>query len=367
MLKQIKFRNFKNFRDEIVFSLDTPNNYEFNRQLIKHNIINDALIVGKNASGKTNLGFAIMDIVWHLTDKERKNVRPYSNLYSEEEVVCFEYIFSFEGKDLVYKYEKKQPDIPYREELYIHGKMIIENDGEHKKVDLKGAETLNFQLYDDTEMSLVKYVYKNTILDDTEINSVIFKEFFQFVSGMLWFSSTEGNRYIGLLNGKGDVFEKILEKDGTTQKLEEFLEALGISYTLLEKDAGEGTKVYCRMGKREVPLATVCSSGTKALIFFYFWYLQNEKVSFVYMDEFDAFYHTDLARKIVETMIELSDVQTILTTHNTDLISNEILRPDCIFELKNNKIVPFSDLTYKALREAHNLQKMYKAGAFDEE
>lgn len=53
-------------------------------------------------------------------------------------------------------------------------------------------------------------------------------------------------------------------------------------------------------------------------------------------------------------------------SHNTDIISNELLRPDCYFELKDNRISPFCNLTGKALREAHNLQKMYKAGAFNE-
>ena len=36
---------------------------------------------------------------------------------------------------------------------------------------------------------------------------------------------------------------------------------------------------------------------------------------------------------------------------------------DVVFEGK--KISPISELTEKELRQAHNLQKMYKAGAFD--
>ena len=62
---------------------------------------------------------------------------------------------------------------------------------------------------------------------------------------------------------------------------------------------------------------------------------------------------------------ELTDVQIILTTHNTDIMSNDILRPDCYFEIKD-KVTPLADLTDKDLRKAHNLQKMYKAGAFNE-
>lgn len=36
-----------------------------------------------------------------------------------------------------------------------------------------------------------------------------------------------------------------------------------------------------------------------------------------------------------------------------------------IFLLENNSIKAIADLTEKELRQAHNLQKMYKAGAFN--
>lgn len=364
MLKQIKVRNFKNFRDELVFSLDTPNNYEFNSHIIKNNIINKAIIVGKNASGKTNLGFAIMDIIGHLTDKSVRNVRPYTNLYNEDTTAYFEYTFAFNDSTLVYKYEKKQSDTVIREELYINELLVLLNDGEKKSVNLKGAESLNLPL--NSEMSLVKYVYANTVLDTADNNSKTFLDFIQFVNGMLWFSSTEGYRYIGLVDGSGDLYEKILELDKTPKNLEKFLKEMGIEYTLVARNMGDKKTIYCKMGKKEVPLSWIVSSGTRALIFFFFWYLQYEKVSFVYIDEFDAFYHTDLARAIVEKLVGTDKYQTIITTHNTDLMTNELVRPDCIFELRENKIESLSELTPKALREAHNLQKMYKAGAFNE-
>ena len=62
---------------------------------------------------------------------------------------------------------------------------------------------------------------------------------------------------------------------------------------------------------------------------------------------------------------EIKGVQIFTTTHNTDIMNNDLLRPDCYFILKDNKIKAISDLTEKELRQAHNLQKMYKAGAFN--
>lgn len=90
-----------------------------------------------------------------------------------------------------------------------------------------------------------------------------------------------------------------------------------------------------------------------------------QEASFVYIDEFDAFYHFELSWNVVEELRELRGIQIFTTTHNTDLMTNDLLRPDCYFKIKDNQILSLADLTDKELRKAHNLQKMYKAGAFD--
>lgn len=55
--------------------------------------------------------------------------------------------------------------------------------------------------------------------------------------------------------------------------------------------------------------------------------------------------------------------QAILTTHNTSIMSNDLLRPDCYFILDENIIKPLHKATKKRLRKAHNLEKMYIANA----
>ena len=363
MLQEFKVRNFKNFRDELVFSFRTSKNYEFNRELLKNGIIKDCLVVGENASGKTNLGYAIFDIIGHLTDKEKKRTALYSNLYSENTVVFFEYSFLFEKHELRYCYEKANANLVIREQVFVDGKKILENNPERASIALSGADKLDLEKWD-RSISLVKYVYANTVLDKEDSACRVFYQFMEFVNHMLWFSSTEGNRYMGFSDIRGNLFEALAGRDGAVEKLQEFLRDMGIYYQLLVKDDGEGKSVYCRMGGREVRLSSLVSSGTRSLIFFFLWYMQIEKCSFIYVDEFDAFYHTDLARAVVRKIIEIPNVQAVITSHNTDLMSNDLLRPDCIFKLEDNRIRPFSELTDKALREAHNLQKMYKAGAF---
>ena len=93
--------------------------------------------------------------------------------------------------------------------------------------------------------------------------------------------------------------------------------------------------------------------------------IRMEKASFVFIDEFDAFYHYELSESVQKRLRRITGVQVFTTTHNTDLMSNDLLRPDCYFLLENNSIKAISELTKKELRQAHNLQKMYKAGAFN--
>lgn len=90
-----------------------------------------------------------------------------------------------------------------------------------------------------------------------------------------------------------------------------------------------------------------------------------KEASLVFIDEFDAFYHFELSENVEKRLRKISNVQIFTTTHNTDLMNNDLLRPDCYFILKDNKIKAISELTEKELRQAHNLQRTYKAGAFN--
>ena len=59
-------------------------------------------------------------------------------------------------------------------------------------------------------------------------------------------------------------------------------------------------------------------------------------------------------------------MQTILTSHNTYIATNDLLRPDCYFILENGIIKALPDRTERELREGHNLEKMLRQGEFNE-
>ena len=88
----------------------------------------------------------------------------------------------------------------------------------------------------------------------------------------------------------------------------------GIHYQLFVKKVEGEKAIYCRFGEKEVNFYSVASRGTCSITLFYYWLIQLEKVSLVFIDEFDAFYHNNLALAVVQELLLLPNTQRILTT-----------------------------------------------------
>lgn len=366
MLKKFKVRNFKNFQDEVVFDLSKIKKYEFNNHLIKNGIVKSGVVFGKNGAGKTNLGYAIFDIVNHLTDKEKTTpvVQPYRNLNSKDEFVNFYYEFVFENSVLEYQYKKIDPEIILYEKLCIDGNELIEYDYSSNRgyCKLKGTENLNVVL-DNTKLSFVKYINSNSVLERNNTN-LVFKKFMSFVDNMLLFYSLDANKYFGYKSGSESLSDSIVRKN----KLDDFnafLNKLEIKCKLKSREVDGKYEIINVFDEGEANFFSTASTGTRALILFYYWLINSEEATLIFMDEFDAYYHFELSEEIVKEILKERDIQILFTSHNTNLMDNDIFRPDCLFILQDKGILSMSDLTQKELRKAHNLQKMYKAGAFN--
>ena len=250
----------------------------------------------------------------------------------------------------------------------INNKLIAEYDYLTNKfeLNLEGTESLNKNL-NGNNISFIKYI-NNNINPESGTKQFKIKEiistFLKFVDNMLFFASLNGNFYQGFKKGVENLHEIILSK-GKLKDFENFLKEAGIDYKLIEKKIGKDRRIYCKFRSGEVDFFEIASKGTCSLTLFYSWLIGLDEVSFVFIDEFDAFYHVDLAKRVVEELLKLN-IQAILTTHDTTIMTNHLLRPDCYFVLSEAKIKSLPDLTEKELRQAHNLEKMYRAGAFNE-
>ena len=370
MLRRFSVTNFKNFKEKLTFDLGSPSNYAFNAEVIDAGIKSKGIIYGTNGSGKSNLTLAFFDIVLHVTDKERilSKYYPYLNLDSQNKHAEFEYVFDFFGNEVVYRYRKTAPMELVSEELSICGDEVLRYDFSKREgfVFLAGTETLQLSsnLPSETDrISRVKYVRSNAILQDTERNRA-FLEFVSLVDRMLLFFSLDEKGYQGLSVGS-DSFTQGIIRAGKIKEFQEFLSQEGLEYDLVSVEINGQEELYCRYSNTSVPFINVASTGTKSLALFYYWFIKMSEASFVFIDEFDAFYHFELSEDIVTRLKGIEGVQIFLTTHNTDLLSNDLLRPDAYYIVKDGSLDSLDRLSKKELRSAHNIQKMFKAGSFD--
>lgn len=372
MLAKFSVQNFKSFNRELTLDLTQTKRYEFNENAVKNNIVNHALIYGPNGVGKSNLAFAIFDIIQNLTDKQTRPglYQNYLNAESQEESARFQYNFEFGQDKLEYVYTKRSYEDILTEQLSVNGNTVIESSKTASgkpsiNIKLKGAENLRTDL-SRSSISTLKYIKNNTVLEDDSTNRVIV-QFFHFVDSMLHFRSLDDRFYQGFEVGTKDIFEDIIKNKQQVAEFQTFLHRAGIDCELdLMFYKGRDSLAF-RFGENLLDFWENCSTGTRALALFYFWLQRMKRTgsspSFLFVDEFDAYYHRAVSELIVRELLQL-DVQTILTTHNTSLMSNDLLRPDCYFEMASDSVKPFSSLTDKDIRVAHNIEKMYKSGLF---
>ncbi len=370
MLAKIEVSNFKNFNENFIFDLSDTSSFSFNPECVKNRIVNKAIIYGQNGCGKSNLGFAIFDLISQLTDKETEPnyYKNYLNADSSEKVATFKFTFKFDENIVEYIYTKTDYQTLKSEELLINRNSFASIDRGKStvfKTSAKGAENLKRDI-GDSNISIINFILNNTVLENDDTNN-IYKKFINFVNSMLYFRNLDDKCYMGLQQGGGFIGHDIIEH-GNLGDFEKFLNEVGVNCKLISKKQGQKEEIFFKFKNEEIDFFDIASSGTRALTLFDMWYQrlkEENKVSLLFIDEFDAFYHHALSRTVIERLKEVTNTQVIVTTHNTSIISNDLLRPDCYFLMYPDKIKSLAKSTQKELREAHNIEKMYRAGSFE--
>lgn len=361
MLTYFKVEGFKKFEKGVAINFENVRDYKFNTECIKDGVIKNAIIYGKNATGKSSLGLAILDISFHI-NYDVSSIKSEEYLNWNNNIAKFEYKFNFDGKILEYSYSKVSASELRREKIVLDDEVLMDYDYENKSGDFVGLNkiksTLNLKYEGDG--SIFSYILNNITID-TEHPLYKFK---QFVSKMIWFRTLDKTQFVAQKNINDDYFKFIFEP-GAKEEFEEFLKKSGVEEKLLIKLDNEGKQaLFFEKNSQLLNFFSVASSGTKALYTFFYWNKTVRHASFIYLDEFDAYYHHELAENIIEMIKQMNNTQSIFTTHNTNLLTNNIMRPDCYFIL-SEKLIAFCDATQRELRQGHNLEKLYKAGEFN--
>lgn len=381
MLKRFEVTNYRNFKENIIIDFGEVGGYQFSQNCIRQGLISKMLIYGRNATGKTNLGRAIMNISTTLLGRPALERDNFQNADSKEELVRFKYEFAFGEKKIEYNYSKKTVYKLEKEQLRVDGISIFECDYENKTysfsgLDKIGAETVNVEryteyLYESDEHSdeeEAKIPFLRWLINNAALNSdSVILELFDYVKRMSMM--VNNNFYNSPFRRMNDIFFKALEEGDNLEKFERFLNLMGIECELvLEILPDDQRELYFRHDKK-VRFFDNASSGTLMLVNLYRrMILPLQKPSFIFMDEFDAYYHYEMAEMVVRFLQEeYPNTQVVLTSHNTNLMTNQLMRPDCLLILSGEgKLTPLAKATKRELREGHNLEKLYISGEFKE-
>lgn len=380
MLKKFTLKNYKNFKDEIVIDFEKIAGYQFSTDCIIDGTISKMLIYGRNATGKTNLGKALLDISVSILGSIRyPREGAFLNADSTEQAASFSYEFSFDDQRLTYRYTRHFDEELKTEELIIDGKRIYQCDFEKNKFEFENleyihAETANIDRYlqavkvdyedemQESKLPFLRWIISNVALD----NDSILLKLSGYVRRMRMF--TVGNGLRRTPRRINDIFFELLEEEKQLRDLESFLNEMGIACKLVLKKLPDGQRELYFLHDKLVPFYDTASSGTLTLVDLYKKLIpKGVEPSLLYLDEFDAFYHYEMAEKVIRFFKKrYPKCQVIMTSHNTNLMTNRLMRPDCLFILSRaGTLTALCNATERELREGHNLEKMYISGEFD--
>ncbi len=380
MLKKFALKNYKNFNEEIVINFEETAGYQFSTDCITDGMISKMLIYGRNATGKTNLGRALMDIRETMSGIPRYvEDGIFLNADSVEDSANFSYEFGFDGSTLVYQYARFSNQELRNEELIINGKTIFKCDFKNSKFEFNNlhyinAETASIDRYlqsmdGDTEeeiqepnLPFLRWLISNTAFSKDSIMIRLAN----YVKRMLMINA--GNGMVRFPRRMNASFYEWLENPDRLKDLEDFLNEMGIECKLVLKKLPDGQRELYFAHEKLVPFLETASSGTLALVELYRKLIPRLwDPSLIYLDEFDAFYHYEMSEKVINFFKKrYPNCQIIMTSHNTNLMSNRLMRPDCLFILSRmGTLTALCNATQRELREGHNLEKMYISGEFE--
>lgn len=412
MIEEFSFGNFWSFKDIQTLNmtaakikskdalLDTNNVFSVNKDL---SLIKSKAIYGANASGKSNIVKALVTFLRIIEDsaKEEKVLSLIDSFRLSTETISqptfFQLIFrvgktryryGFEADDKSIKSEWLFSTPSIREQpLFIREKNeIVEINQTHFK---EGV------LYQKLLKNSKDQVFTDTSLFLTHLNSIGFaklsQEIFKTITSI---SIVSGLGHQGMYGIAGESLNDAIKKKFILDFIKKAdtgiddLETIEITNENLPDNVEEEVKQNLKkgkiivssralfdsnfkaVGKREFSFGNQESEGTKKMF---------ELSPFIYrslkdgvplvIDEFDSRFHPLLTKKIVElyNSPENKKAQLIFITHDTNLLSHELLRRDQIDFVEKDKYGAshlYTLVEIKGVRNDASFEKDYIQGRY---
>lgn len=383
MLKRFEVSNYRTFGKKIMVDFSNVGGYQFNQDCVTDNVLSKIIIYGRNATGKTNLGNALLDIIDIIFPKNESMFQNsnFLNADSEERYAEFLYVFQFNNVEVEYCYKKLCNEQLLEETLKIDGHTLFEMNFEEQVgaffyLDTINVESVLLERYLESlswskneeqnrihfnSIPLLRWLINNTLLQEDSI-------LLQLNDYVKCMRMIQVGRYVGRSSEYlNNSFFDMLDRDNNLQDFEDFLNVMGVKCKLAMHTLPDGKKELYFVHNKLVPFFQTASSGTKALMDLYRRLHFAREASLLYIDEYDAFYHYEMSENVLKYFkYKYPSCQLILTTHNTNLMTNKLMRPDSLFILsRDGRLTALCNATERELREGHNLEKLYISGEFD--
>lgn len=420
MLIEFKFSNFRSFRDETVLSMKATGLSTFKDSLLSYGhlrLLPGIAIYGKNGGGKSNVIRAFWLGVQFIRNAQRTQhenaevpVSPFLlNDYSKNKPTSFEYTYVMNGKKYIYGFSATKDKI-VSEYLYHSPKgqkaIVFERKGQKFKFTEQKAKreliseiVSENQLYfsiactmNDIECSSAMHWFRNYVLFSRDYSDIP-KQLLDYSndSNMLQAITNYAKEAdFGIYNIQFDFnSQEISDLDNFSSEIPTRMKTALINFMQILSETSNNSEVRLKMGevtatsyhrgKTEIGNEEIYSldlsdesDGTRKLIAIapaIESALKNGGVLFV--DEIEQELHPMLVDFIIAKFQNPSSnpnaAQIVFTTHNTELMSEELIRKDQIYFVDKNQSDGSSELytiSDFATKTSDNIRKGYLLGKY---
>lgn len=411
MIEEFNFGNFWSFKDEQTLNMTAAKIKSFHPSIDKQNVIEiddkislikSKAIYGANASGKSNIIKALVTFIRVVTssvkdDKILNIIEPFKlSVEKLKEPTFFQLVFRIKNTKYRYGFEADEKSIKSEWLFYTPNKreqtLFIREEQDILEVNDKHFEEGSkfISLLDDDENT----IFRTNSLFLTSLASFGFgkmsKSIIKEISSIIVIN---GLGHSGMYSTAGDALDDLNKKKFILDFLKNAdtgindIENIEITKDNLPEDADDDFKKEFKKGniivssrsqydrkKRvgNVPfiLSGQESEGTiKMFELSPFIYNALNEGRTLIIDEFDSRFHPLLTKKIVELFNSESNKnsQLIFTTHDTNLLSSEILRRDQIDFVEKDKYGGshlYTLVEIKGVRNNASFEKDYIQGKY---